>query len=372
MNFNIFNSLILAGVIQGLVFGGVWLFNKKYRAKSTYFLIALILVYSLSNLQYYLLDTGFVSTEVFYSYLYIGWSILMPTLFLFYGLSIMDSSLKLSMGQKLLYLPFVVSFLLGCSYKFQVVVQGKESGFSIFFDNLVAWAELAAIGFSILVVIYLYIKVTRFEKEQRFSISKIKPQLKWFKAILIFQFFAILLWTYSELVYGYSTENYYFYPVWIVLAIIIYWMGHIGIYKYGIEEQRKKIRKISQDRSHSITVEKPKSDHIAEMENFIIREKNFLDTSLTLELLANRLNLSKGYLSKMINTELGVSFSEYLNKLRVEEAKSYLTNPEFSNYTLVAIGLEAGFNSKSAFNATFKKITGLTPSEYQRKHTNAS
>ena len=53
----------------------------------------------------------------------------------------------------------------------------------------------------------------------------------------------------------------------------------------------------------------------------------------------------------------------------MEEAKKYLTKPEFSNYTLLAIGLEAGFNSKSAFNASFKKITGLTPSQYKSKIT---
>jgi len=56
--------------------------------------------------------------------------------------------------------------------------------------------------------------------------------------------------------------------------------------------------------------------------------------------------------------------------LRVEEAKLYLTDTDFSNYTLVAIGLEAGFNSKSAFNNSFKKITGQTPSQFKQRHIN--
>jgi len=54
--------------------------------------------------------------------------------------------------------------------------------------------------------------------------------------------------------------------------------------------------------------------------------------------------------------------------LRVEEAKTYLIDNEFANYTLVAIGLEAGFNSKSAFNSSFKKITGKTPSQFKQRH----
>ena len=98
----------------------------------------------------------------------------------------------------------------------------------------------------------------------------------------------------------------------------------------------------------------------------INRDKIHLDNNITLESVAEKLNLNKSYLSRLINSELKMNFSDYLNSVRVEEAKSYISNPEFSNYTLVAIGLEAGFNSKSAFNNAFKKFTGLTPSEYRK------
>ena len=89
-----------------------------------------------------------------------------------------------------------------------------------------------------------------------------------------------------------------------------------------------------------------------------------------MEKTAEALELSQGHLSKIINTELGVGFKDYINALRVEEAKTYLLDKEFSNYTLVAIGLEAGFNSKSAFNSSFKKITGETPSQFKKTHIN--
>ena len=372
MNFNIFNSLILAGVIQGFVFGCVWLFTKKYRTKSTYFLVALILTYSLNNLQYYLLDIEIVSVLNFYSYPYICYSLLMPPLFLFYGLSIMNPAFKASVLQKGLLLPFIISFLLASSYKFEVIALGKEPVYNSFLANIVSWSEYVAIIFSVIVVTHLILKVNRFTKNQQFSVHIIQPQLQWFKIILLFQLFAISVWAALEIAFANAGENYYFYPVWIIIAIITYWMGHVGIYKYGVQEERKNIRKASHARNHSISVEKPKKTHIADLEIFIIQEKNFLDTALTLESVAGKMSLSKGYLSKLINTELGMSFSEYLNNLRVEEAKAYLANPEFSNYTLVAIGLEAGFNSKSAFNASFKKVTGVTPSEYKKKNTNLS
>jgi AraC-like DNA-binding protein len=100
----------------------------------------------------------------------------------------------------------------------------------------------------------------------------------------------------------------------------------------------------------------------------LIEDRRFLDSSISLEIIADELNISKGHLSRIINNELSVSFSDYLNNLRVEEAKLYLQNVDFSKYTLVSIGLEAGFNSKSTFNSTFKKFTGLTPSEFKSTH----
>ena len=63
-----------------------------------------------------------------------------------------------------------------------------------------------------------------------------------------------------------------------------------------------------------------------------------------------------------------MSFPDYVNNLRVGKAKEFLRTGEFSNYTLVAIGLEAGFNSKTSFYNTFKKNTGLTPLQFINKH----
>ena len=72
-------------------------------------------------------------------------------------------------------------------------------------------------------------------------------------------------------------------------------------------------------------------------------------------------------LSKLINGNFEVNFSDYINQLRVEEARKALLNPEFNNYTIVAVGLECGFNSKSTFYTAFRKITGQTPSEFRKQ-----
>ena len=369
MNFNIFNSIILAGVIQGFVFAFIWLFSKKYKGRSTSFLVALIITYSISNLQYYLLDVGFVSNYQFYNYIYIPWPFLMSPLVLFYGLSIMNENSKLMIKQKLLFLPFIISLLIGLFYKSQLILFEKNTDSKIF-DALPSVSEKLAILYSLVVIGYLLVKINRYKKGLSFSKHSVTPRLNWFKNVLIAIFFATLLWIHSEFVIGYGTENYYFYPLWITVAIIIYWLGHIGIYKYGIVKERKQIRKYSSERYSIAEVHKGKSESLEAFENYIINEKNYLDPQITLEKVASELNISAGHLSKIINTDLGVSFKDYLNNLRVTEAKTYLQNPDFSNYTLVAIGLEAGFNSKSAFNASFKKITGLTPSQFKSQTSN--
>jgi AraC-like DNA-binding protein len=61
---------------------------------------------------------------------------------------------------------------------------------------------------------------------------------------------------------------------------------------------------------------------------------------------------------------LGKSFTNLINEYRIEKAKELLETE--NNFTVEGIGYESGFNSKSTFFTTFKKITGKTPTEYQK------
>jgi len=97
------------------------------------------------------------------------------------------------------------------------------------------------------------------------------------------------------------------------------------------------------------------------------REELYRNPELTLESLAENLKVSSGYLSQIINKTTGDNFSRFLNQYRVEDVKKMLLDSEFNKYSLVAIGYEAGFNSKSTYYSAFKKMTSLTPKEYQRK-----
>ena len=63
---------------------------------------------------------------------------------------------------------------------------------------------------------------------------------------------------------------------------------------------------------------------------------------------------------------LGANFFDFINGYRVEEAKRLFKDPSKSAYTILAIAEDAGFNSKSAFNAVFKRVAGQTPSEFRQ------
>jgi AraC-like DNA-binding protein len=92
--------------------------------------------------------------------------------------------------------------------------------------------------------------------------------------------------------------------------------------------------------------------------------KPYLNPSLTLPELAAELQLPPHVLSRVINEGFGLNFFDFINAHRVEEVKQLMAAPQAQQYTLLALALEVGFNSKTAFNRAFKKHTDRTPSAF--------
>ena len=90
------------------------------------------------------------------------------------------------------------------------------------------------------------------------------------------------------------------------------------------------------------------------------------NTDVKLKDIAEELNISSHKLSQLLNDNLGKSFAAFINEQRIEDAKQLLI--ENNQFTLEAIGFEAGFSSKSSFYATFKKVVGQTPSEFKKQY----
>ncbi|AHG88879.1 Helix-turn-helix, AraC domain-containing protein [Gemmatirosa kalamazoonensis] len=95
-------------------------------------------------------------------------------------------------------------------------------------------------------------------------------------------------------------------------------------------------------------------------------EHPYRDPELTLPALAERLKSTPHKLSEVLNREISQTFYDFVNAYRVDEVRARLADPATKHLNILALGLDAGFASKSTFNQAFKKLTGQTPSAYRK------
>lgn len=98
-------------------------------------------------------------------------------------------------------------------------------------------------------------------------------------------------------------------------------------------------------------------DHMEENEPY-------LDKNLTLTKFGHDIGIHPHHVSRVINEKLGLNFSNFINRYRVNYSKQFLIEDFLSKYTISGIGYEAGFNSRSAFYNSFRKFIGMTPGDY--------
>ena len=105
--------------------------------------------------------------------------------------------------------------------------------------------------------------------------------------------------------------------------------------------------------------------YLTELEGLMLREKPYREPDLTLPDLAQRLDVPPNYLSQVINERMGYNFFDYINSLRINDAKKLLTDAQYIDQSVMQMAYSVGFNSKSTFNSAFKKFTGETPTAFK-------
>ncbi len=108
------------------------------------------------------------------------------------------------------------------------------------------------------------------------------------------------------------------------------------------------------------------TNRIQGLKTYMIEKEPFLNPTLTLQSLSEKIELPSRELSILINKELGQHFFDFINGYRIEKAMNILKDTSKSKYTVLEILYEVGFNSKSSFNTAFKKHTGTTPTIYRK------
>ena len=97
-------------------------------------------------------------------------------------------------------------------------------------------------------------------------------------------------------------------------------------------------------------------------------KRNYMN-KITLEDVASEVHLSPSYFSKVFKEETNSNFNQYLNKIRIEHSKMFLSDYSLS---LVDVSNLSGFEDQSYFSKVFKKITGLSPGKYRETFSKSS
>jgi AraC-like DNA-binding protein len=109
--------------------------------------------------------------------------------------------------------------------------------------------------------------------------------------------------------------------------------------------------------------------HINALTLFMQEHKPYLDHLLTLDSLAKQVFMPPRQLSQVINRHFKQNFFEFINCYRIEESKLLLSDKANTKLTMLDIMYQAGFNSKATFNTFFKKMVGLTPTQYKKENS---
>lgn len=161
----------------------------------------------------------------------------------------------------------------------------------------------------------------------------------------------------------------------LVLIIGYLWNRKLNIRKKNfdkkLKEKENKLRleaEIKANESAGKIVIPDKTIHalLKKLEDFEQNEE-YLDPSMSLNLLAENLNTNTKYLSEIINTHKNKNFHSYINELRVNYIIDKLKhNPVYLKYKVSHLAEEAGFSSHSLFSTVFKQVTGFSPAAYTK------
>lgn len=115
----------------------------------------------------------------------------------------------------------------------------------------------------------------------------------------------------------------------------------------------------------AIPEERPQKEQAPLIEESLRYIRAHFEERLNLEDVARRLYINAQYFSRIFKRETGVTFTEYINSMRVQAACNLLTA---TNYPAYRIANECGFSDPSYFNRVFLRHTGMTPQKYRRLH----
>ena len=330
----------IISIIQGLFLGYILLQKRKEFISPSFWVfiggIGSVILFSIGDDNYNLFfeDTGWYFFHE-------------PLIITFFFLLIRSINLEYNVFKKNDYLAFLPY---GLFVLFETLSNSIYFKDIYFVEAIKAFVELSFI-FMLIRCIY---DILKFKK------------VKW---LLIFLVPFTILYTLDEaLNLCTQSTNYFFgldsFGVFLIIILLFY----IVIYKLIFTPNQ--ILPIVDNKYSLSKLDKKKVALIQQrLEQLMTEEKLFKKQKLNADEVALSLKISKQQLSEVLNIHMKIRFQDLLNQYRVEEFIDCLFQETYKNYSLLGLATEVGFNSKSSFNATFKKIKGITPSQYKKQNT---
>lgn len=158
----------------------------------------------------------------------------------------------------------------------------------------------------------------------------------------------------------YFFTRFYYYPLFVGIAALTYWLGMESYHKK--EDQPRPVKPTGTP-EHQAGLEALAT----RIRRLMAEAKAYQNPNLSLRSLADELGVKPYLVSQCLKEIMEVRFSDYINKLRIEELKRRLRDPGKAHYTLVSLAFESGFNSKASFQRAVKKFEGMSPSALRDK-----
>lgn len=262
------------------------------------------------------------------------------------------------------FLPFAI-FLI---FRLPFFITGKNIEFSYETGRIVFFILQITLPLQALIYwILSFIKLQKHIKNLRqISSSTEKNDLIWLKYFLLILALIIVVW--FNLVFFSLEYLIQFTPVIYLLSV--FFLAYFSLQQKEIFDfSKSELNELSSIQIYKKDSPKRVSgNRLNELDEKLRTltesEKVYLENDLSLPKLAKRLEASCNETSFVINELYEDNFYNFINKYRIEEAKRLLLSEKYNQLNVLGIAYESGFNSKTTFNTTFKKYTGMSPTEF--------
>lgn len=245
--------------------------------------------------------------------------------------------------------------------------------------------------------VFVFVALLWFLKKLKGHQQKIKNEYSFIEAIRL-TWLKIFTWVYFvnnlfillismafSLWHWGSLETLYL-IVFASIVLSLFYLCYNGIRQYSLVEFNNSIglngkvviepkKRTSALKNESPGKYKSSSLSVEEMESIFKQikqlfeiEKVYLEPQLKIQDLSESINVTTHNISQTINSRAQQSFYDFVNEYRAEHFKALLANPGNRKFTILALGIESGFNSKATLNRIFKKQVGVSPKEFQKAH----